>query len=300
MSKDTTGEFQRGYVLGFKHGKEYKTESSHHETTPNNDNVLTKDNTLYNYYGDFPPSMKKDEVLKREARKDLFNDLLWDGTKMRLLSRLTCHISDVELTPLQKRFAKYYFNRTTAGDLFIPVVKMRQAGMTDIISELLFREYMAGKKVVYCAYNANFAKEVKNAFERKRTCTNFVPVDGGSFDAYGIDEYEFSTKIARYKYDVIAIDEIPLDAEFNRYVDKLQNYAKDNNTTVIFAFTPSRKMKHYKDAQKFVDNMECLGKVVYRYNTVAPHVLEPLKYTAKLEDSDEQLISTLIEMLGII
>jgi hypothetical protein len=59
-------------------------------------------------------------------------------------------------------------------------------------------------------------------------------------------------------------------------------------------------MKHYKDAQKFVDNMECLGKVVYRYSTVAPHVLEPLKYTAKLEDSDEQLISTLIEMLGII
>jgi hypothetical protein len=219
---------------------------------------------------------------------------------MRLLSRLTCRISDVELTPLQKRFVKYYFNRTTAGDLFIPVVKMRQAGMTDIISEILFREYMAGKKVVYCAYNANFAKEVKNAFERKRTCTNFAPVDGGSFDAYGIDEYEFSTKIGRNKYDVIAIDEIPLDAEFNRYVDKLQDYAKDNNATVIFAFTPSRKMKHYKDAQKFVDNMECLGKVVYRYSTVAPHVLQPLKYTAKLEDSDEQLISTLIEMLGII
>ena len=162
MSKDTTGEFQRGYVLGFKHGKEYKAESTQSNTTHNNNTTPTVDNTLYTYYGDFLPSMKKDEFLKREARKDLFNDLLWDGTKMRLLSRLTCHISDVELTPLQKRFAKYYFNRTTAGDLFIPVVKMRQAGMTDIISEILFREYMAGKKVVYCAYNANFAKEVKN------------------------------------------------------------------------------------------------------------------------------------------
>ena len=126
------------------------------------------------------------------------------------------------------------------------------------------------------------------------------PLQGEGDNAYGIDEYEFSTKIGRNKYDVIAIDEIPLDAEFNRYVDKLQNYAKDNNATVIFAFTPSRKMKHYKDAQKFVDNMECLGKVVYRYSTVAPHILQPLKYTAKLEDSDEQLISTLIEMLGII
>lgn len=152
MSKDTTGEFQRGYVLGFKHGKEYKAESNHHETTPNNDNVLTKNNTLYDYYGNFHTyDEAKNEELKREARKDLFNDLLLDGTKIRLLSRLTCRISDVELTPLQKRFAKYYFNRTTAGDLFIPVVKMRQAGMTDIISEILFREYTAGKKVVYCA-----------------------------------------------------------------------------------------------------------------------------------------------------
>ena len=110
MSKDTTGDFARGYVLGFKHGKEYKAESNHHETTPNDDN------TLSNYYGNFNTyDEAKDKVLKREARKDLFNDLLWNGTKMRLLSRLTCHISDVELTPLQKRFVKYYFNRTTAG-----------------------------------------------------------------------------------------------------------------------------------------------------------------------------------------
>lgn len=85
MPKDTTGEFARGYALGFEHGKEYKAKSNCHEATPNNDN------TIYNYYGNFQPSMKKDEVLKREARKDLFNDLIWDGAKIRLLSRLTCY-----------------------------------------------------------------------------------------------------------------------------------------------------------------------------------------------------------------
>lgn len=301
MSKDTTGEFARGYVLGFKHGKEYKAESNHHETIPNNDNVPTKDNTIYNYCGNFPPSTKKEDVWKREVRKDVFNDLLWDGTKIRLLSRLTCHISDVPLNPLQKKFAKYYFTRTEAGELFIPVVKMRQAGMTDILSEILFREYLAGKRVVYCAPNPNFAKEVKKTFERKLTHSNFVAIDGGSFDVFGIDDWnQFDNKISRNKYDVVAVDEIGLDGNFNYYTEVLNNYIENNNATVIFAFTPSRKMKYYQDAQKFVNDMECLGKVVYRYSTVALHILQPLKYTVKLEDSDEQLISTLIEMLGII
>jgi hypothetical protein len=302
--QNKTGEFARGYALGFKHGKEYKAESNHHETTPNNDNVLTKNNTLYNYYGNFRTYDEvKDEVLKREARKDLFNGLLLDGAKMRLLSKRTSMVSDMPLNPLQKKFAKYYFSRTEANELFIPVIKMRQEGMTDILSEILFREYLAGKRVAYFVPNQKLVKAIKEAFERKRKYYTYVTaIYGGSIDVFGINDLcELNVRLTSEKYDVIIADELGLDVNFNNFVNALEYYAQYNNAIVVLAFTPSQRAKNFEDMKKFVENMECNGKIVYRYNTIAPNVAQRIRQSALANGNNENLTSELlIEMLGII
>ena len=94
--QNKTGEFARGYALGFKHGKEYRTESCYNSN-------ITNDDTTYDNVGK-ANSTRKEDTWKIEARKKLFNDLLCDDAKMRLLSKRTYRVSDVPLNPLQKKF----------------------------------------------------------------------------------------------------------------------------------------------------------------------------------------------------
>lgn len=295
LQQDKTGEFARGYALGFKHGKEYKTESCCNSNITNGD-------TPYDNVGKTNPT-KKEDTRKRETRKDLFNDLLLDGAKMRLLSKRTCRVSDVPLNPLQKKFIKYYFNRTEAGELFIPVVKMRQEGMTDILGEILFREYLAGKRIAYFVPNQKLVKEIKEAFERKRKyyTTYVTPIDGGSFDVYGIgDCYELNFRLTSKTYDIIIADELGLDMNFNYYVNVLKSYILYNHAIVVLAFTPSQRAKNFEDMKIFIENMECNGKIIYRYNTIAPNVAQRIRQSVAMNDNNESLTSALIEMLGII
>ena len=287
--QNKTGEFARGYALGFKHGKEYKTESCY-----NCD--ITNDDTPYNNVGKTTPTKKED------TRKDLFNDLFLDDIKMRLLSKNTCLVSDVSLNPLQKKFIKYYFNRTEAGELFIPVVKMRREGMTDILSEILFREYLAGKRVAYFVPNQKLVKSIKEAFEIKRKYhTHVTPIDGGSFDVYEVGNCcELNFRLTSKTYDIVVADELRLDVNFNYYVGALKSHVLCNHTTVVLAFTPSQRAKNFEDMKKFVENMECNGKIVYRYNTIAPDVAQIIRHSVAMNDDDKSLTSALIEMLGII
>ena len=58
--------------------------------------------------------------------------------------------------------------------------------------------------------------------------------------------------------------------------------------------------ENFEDMKKFVENMECNGKIVYRYNTITPNVAQRIKQSVAMNDNNENLISALIEMLGII
>ena len=301
--QNKTDEFARGYELGFKHGKEYASETSHHNTITNDNNTFSTLSELFlSTTSANTHSTKKEDAWKKEARKKLFNDLLCDGAKMRLLSKRTCIVSDAPLNPLQKKFTEYYFNRTEAGELFIPVVKMRQEGMTDILGEILFREYLAGKQVAYFVPNQRLVKEIKEAFERKRKYyTHVTPIDGGSFDVYGIgDCYELNFRLTSKKYDIIIADELGLDVDFNYCVGALRSYVRYNNAIVVLAFTPSQRAKNFEDMKKFIENTECNGKIVYRYNTITPNVAQRIRHSVAMNDNNENLTSALIEMLGII
>ena len=301
--QNKTNEFARGYELGFKHGKEYASETSQHNTITNDNNTFsTLTELLLSTTSANTHSTKKEDIWKREIRKNLFNDLLFDGAKMRSPSKRTSMAFDVPLNPLQKKFTEYYFNRTEAGELFIPVVKMRQEGMTDIIGEILFREYLAGKRVAYFVPNQRLVKEIKEAFERKRKYYIYATqIDGGSFDVYGINDCcELNFRLTSKKYDIIIADELSLDVDFSYYVGVLKSYVLYNNAIVVLAFTPSQRAKKFEDMKKFVENMECNGKIVYRYNTIVPNVAQRIRQSVAINDNNENLISSLIEMLGII
>ena len=179
---------------------------------------------------------------------------------------------------------------------------MRQEGMTDILGEILSREYLAGKQVAYFVPNQKLVKEIKETFERKRKYYTYItPIDGGSFDVYGIDDWrELTIRLTSKKYDIIIADELGLDMNFNYYVNALEYYAQYNDAIVVFTFTPSQRAKNFEDMKKFIENMECNGKIVYKYNTITPNIAQRIRRSVAMNENNENLTSALIEMLGII
>ena len=242
------------YDLGFKHGIECST-----IFTNLSNNQLKEDNKTTNN-----PNTTKEMVNKRH---ELFRDLTGN------LAMFTPTTS-LKLTPLndiQKRFARYYCNRVCSGDLFIPVLKMRQEGMTEILYEI-------------------FKRETKLRM-------------AGNFYSHPTRLESVEKTLHGYKLNILIVDDIYIakQDDFLKIAHELLDYAKANNCIVIFTFTVSPTIA--KGIESFIEFHESIiGKPVFRYNTININTIDKIAQllSGKSNTFKEENVHLLQEYLGII
>lgn len=219
-------------------------------------------------------------------------------------------ITNFKINDLQKRFLEFYLNRVNRKESIIPVVKMRQAGMTTILEEIALREYLSGKKVLYLCVNDGSFKTVEKDFEYKKETTQYPPIGYGYIKCKhicGSDFFHaFNVLVTSHYYDLIIVDEIPIDTSISVIDKTVRDYIDNickNGCKAIFAMTLPPSGKQYKDLKDYIDSAEQRGDL-FRYfeltNEIASRIIDIARFLKPGDISDVTYFKGFLqEALGI-
>jgi hypothetical protein len=196
---------------------------------------------------------------------------------------------------------------------------MRAGGMTTILQEIAFKEYLLGKKVLYVSPRHELTRLAKNVFSYKESVSQYVPMTGAKIDCATVsgDNYHigFSCSTISKRYDLIIVDEISLDTDLLNVLKVVGDYCQyimKGDCKAIVAFTPRQYKSELKNEsiRKALEEYEFDGNL-FRYSELTGTQLKRLKdslkylfYTDDEETEDfwtnEPVLQQIKECLGIL
>ena len=303
MLKKQLSDFEKGYELGVKHAKEY------YEALPKQNNKQEKIN-----------EKKSNAKTTKELQDDEFNTFMFNLSnnfdKINVYPNYKGQ-NYVKINELQKKFIRYYQHKRNTNHHVFPVLKMRAGGMTTILQEIAFKEYLVGKKILYISPKPELTRNALQQFTYKKEVSQYIPLIGATIDCVHVNgnnyHIGFSNATIAKRYDLIIVDELSLDTDLTTVLKVVCDYCEytaEEYCKAIVAFTPNQHNSNSENIQRTLEEYEFEGNL-FKYSELSIDVLKRLNNSLRHfffsfhEDGDfwttetETILQPIRECLGI-